>query len=225
MMFDNEERKLERLNSGFTDLISARTYNMIIGLVLAYGLLLNAFIVMYCSNFFRSINYLIFLIGYFICCFAGITIANVSRNPAISFLGYNLVVLPIGGLLSIFVPEFYIQDIIYAAFLTGVIMIVMTLLATIKPSLFANMGPALFISLFLGLIAEIIALLFGYAGSIFNWLFVIIFSLYVGYDWMKAQAYPKTIDNAVDSSLDIYLDIINLFVRLLSILGKSKSRK
>ena len=223
-MFDNEERKLERLNSGLFDSISTRTYNMIIGLVLAYGLLLNAVIVMFCSDLFRSINYLIFLIGYFICCFAGIAITEVSENPIISFIGYNLVVLPIGGLLSIFVPEFYIQDIISAALLTAIIIGVMTMIAMIKPSLFANMGPTLFISLILGLISEIIALLLGYAGSVFNWLFVILFSLYIGYDWTRAQEYPKTIDNAVDSSLDIYLDIINLFIRLLSILGKNKSR-
>ena len=34
-------------------------------------------------------------------------------------------------------------------------------------------------------------------------------------DWAKAQEKPKTLDNAVDSAVDLYLDIINLFVRLL----------
>ncbi|MCR5192464.1 MAG: Bax inhibitor-1 family protein, partial [Bacteroidales bacterium] len=47
-----------------------------------------------------------------------------------------------------------------------------------------------------------------------------LFSGYIGYDVAKSQAYPKTLDNAVDSALDIYLDIINLFIRLLSILGR-----
>lgn len=223
-MFDNNERKLERLNSGLVDEISTRAYNFIIGAVLAYGLIINAAMVMLFSDFFRSINYWVFLIAYFICGIAGIFISKGSSSPIISFIGYNLVVLPIGGLLSIFVPYYYIQDIISAALVTAIVMAIMTTIATIWPHLFAGMGTTLFISLTLGLIAEIIALLFGYAGNIFNWLFVIVFSLYVGYDWTKAQAYPKTIDNAVDSSLDIYLDIINLFIRLLSILSKSKSR-
>ena len=40
--------------------------------------------------------------------------------------------------------------------------------------------------------------------------------------------YPKTLDNAVDSALDIYLDVINLFLRILRILGSrggSSSRR
>ena len=224
-MFDNNDRKVARLSSGLMDEISATTYNLIIGIVIAYGLILNAVIVMNFSWFFRSMNYIVFLIGYFVSCIVGTVIAVSSTNPLISFLGYNLVVLPVGGLLSIFVPEYYVQDIISAAVVTGIVVGVMTLLATVKPSIFAGLGRTLLVSLGLGIVAEIIALILGYSGNIFSWFFVILFSAYVGYDWMKAQAYPKTVDNAVDSSLDIYLDIINIFVRLLSILGKSKSRR
>ena len=32
--------------------------------------------------------------------------------------------------------------------------------------------------------------------------------------------YPKTVDNAVDCALDIYLDIINIFIRLLALLSR-----
>jgi FtsH-binding integral membrane protein len=42
----------------------------------------------------------------------------------------------------------------------------------------------------------------------------------MGFDWYRAQAYPKTVDNAIDSAVDLYLDIINLFIRLLEIFGK-----
>ena len=49
----------------------------------------------------------------------------------------------------------------------------------------------------------------------------VIFALYIGYDWVKAQQYVHTLDNAVDSALDIYMDIINLFLRVLMILGRN----
>jgi FtsH-binding integral membrane protein len=39
----------------------------------------------------------------------------------------------------------------------------------------------------------------------------------------RAQRYPKTADNAVDCAVDIYLDIINLFLRLLRILGRRRN--
>lgn len=224
-MFDNAERKMMRLNSRVSDEVSASVYNLIIGATLAYGLILNAVIVMNFSEVFMRMNPWVLIIGYFVSCIAGIFIANGSDNPVVSFIGYNLVVLPIGALLSVSVPTYYVEDIISAAMVTGIIVSVMTILATVMPNLFVGMGRTLFISLTLGLVAQIIAMLFGYSGNLFNWFFVIIFTLYVGYDWTKAQSYPKTIDNAVDSSLDIYLDIINLFIRLLAIMGNSKSRR
>ena len=49
-----------------------------------------------------------------------------------------------------------------------------------------------------------------------------IFSLYIGFDWSRAQVMSKTLDNAVDAAVQIYLDIINLFIRLLKIMGKKK---
>ena len=46
-----------------------------------------------------------------------------------------------------------------------------------------------------------------------------LFSLYIGYDFYRSQQFAKTVDNAVDCALDIYLDIVNLFLALLRIFG------
>ena len=83
------------------------------------------------------------------------------------------------------------------------------------------MGRTLFIALLVGIVAELVAtFLFHYTGAAFDWIFVILFSAYIGYDVAKSQIYPKTVDNAVDCALDIYLDIINIFIRLLAILSR-----
>nr|MCR4832572.1 Bax inhibitor-1 family protein [Butyrivibrio sp.] len=74
-------------------------------------------------------------------------------------------------------------------------------------------------------IVELVLLILGVPQSILTWAGVGIFALYIGYDYWKAQQYPKTVDNAIDSALDIYLDIINLFLRILRILGGGKSSK
>ena len=74
------------------------------------------------------------------------------------------------------------------------------------------------------IVAEITALfLFPGTQNIFSWLGAILFALYIGHDHWKAQQFPKTLDNAVDSALDLYLDIINLFLRVLS--SKSSSSR
>lgn len=73
------------------------------------------------------------------------------------------------------------------------------------------------------LVCELVCLLFHIRQTITSWVAAGVFSLYIGYDFQRAQAYPKTADNAVDCALDIYLDIINLFLRILRILGSRGS--
>ena len=75
--------------------------------------------------------------------------------------------------------------------------------------------------LLIGLIfCEIILLIFHVDQIVTDWIAAGLFSLYIGYDIYRSQQFPKTLDNAVDSALDIYMDIANLFIRLLDILGR-----
>ena len=73
-------------------------------------------------------------------------------------------------------------------------------------------------------ICEVILLILGFSQEISDWIAAGLFSLYIGYDVWRSQQFPKTVDNAVDSALDIYLDIANLFIRILSIMGR-RNRK
>lgn len=218
-MLNNKKRKEERLHMiiDSNQEISENYYNLWLGGSIAYGIIMNVISVAFFEDFFLSINPWVFLILYFVSCITGTIIATKSQNPLFSFLGYNLIVLPIGGLLTICLREYKGIDIQSAMIVTGIIVAIMTFASIVKPSLFLGLGRTLFIGLSLGLIGQIIALLLGYGGNLFNWFFVILFSLYIAYDYAKAQEYPKTIDNAIDSAIDIYLDIINLFIRLLSI--------
>lgn len=223
-MLDARERKMARMNSGIPDFLPTRTYNLLIGLCILYGFVLNAVIVWTCGPLLARVNYLALIIGYFICCFIGILVTR-SPKPIMSFIGYNLVVIPIGAVVAVILPSYYIADILAAIVATGVVVLLMTALATAFPKFFAKLGGTLFLSLFISLIVQFIAYFLGYSGNLFNWIFVIIFSLYIGYDWHKAQVYPKTVDNAIDSALDLYLDIINLFLRLLQIFSRSRNRR
>ncbi len=50
----------------------------------------------------------------------------------------------------------------------------------------------------------------------------LLFTFYILFDWNRALRLRYTLDNAVDVSVAIYLDIVNLFLQLLRILGRSK---
>ena len=71
------------------------------------------------------------------------------------------------------------------------------------------------------LIAGLFMSLFHMYSSVYSYVVAIIFALYIGYDFWRSQQYPRTANNAVDCALDIYLDIINLFIRILEILGRN----
>lgn len=119
-------------------IVSDATYNLIIGLVLCWGLLINWLLVRYLDPaLILGIDFRLFLIAYFASCFYGVHLFNKSTDPAISFIGYNLVVIPFGLVVNVVVSR-------------------------------------------------------------------------------------KTVDNAVDSAAALYMDIINLFLRILRILGRRK---
>ena len=214
-----------RLEASYSaeELIGDRVYNGIMVGVLLWGLLVNVLLCVYVGDALRFINPLVFLIGYLVCAFVGVRIAARSRNPLISFLGYNLVVVPFGLVISIMVEAYggissaVVKDaFVYTMLITGG----MGALTMIAPSLFEKLGGALLGCLAGLLVCEILLLLFHVRQNVTDWIAAGIFSLYIGYDIHRSQQFAKTVDNAVDSALDIYLDVANLFIRLLEIMGK-----
>ena len=218
-------RKEERLNSGISDQISSSAFNAVMCATLFWGFLVNALMIGFWAepiyNFLSGISPWVTFGGYFVLSIIGILLSVKSDKPAISFLGFNLLVLPIGVMLCLLVPWMPIAIVNKALILTGLVTATMILLGLIRPQLFLGLGRTLFIALIVGILAEVLAtFVFHYTGAAFDWLFVIIFSAYIGYDIAKAQVYPKTVDNAIDCALDLYLDIVYLFIRLLSLLAR-----
>ena len=55
-----------------------------------------------------------------------------------------------------------------------------------------------------------------------DWIGVVIFGGLVIFDLNRAVRLPHTLDNAIDRAMAIYLDFINIFLRLLSLMGQKK---
>jgi FtsH-binding integral membrane protein len=131
------------------------------------------------------------------------------------------VVLPIGALLSLIVPAYTFDTVISAFAVTALLAAFMSILAIMYPRFFNSLVSILFLSLLVAFIYQLVAILCGFGTGVwYNWLIVLLFGAYVGLDISFAKNRPKTLDNAVDSACGLYLDLINLFVRLLAILGR-----
>jgi len=225
------KRREERLfYDGEDTLLDDRTYNIALGSVVMYGLVLNIILCAVLGNRMMYVNPLVLIIGYVVCCIAGVIISSKSHSPAISFIGYNLVVVPVGLVLSVTISGYVMAGagalIMQAIVYTTVTTAAMIALSVMFPDFFSKIGTIMLGVLVGFVLSEIIALIF-FPGSqnMFAWIGAGIFALYIGYDFWRAQQFPKTLDNAVDCALDIYLDIINLFLRILRILGSKGSRR
>lgn len=205
-------------------LVSPATYNLVIGLVLCWGFLVNWMIVRSVDPAaILRVNPWLFFGGYFASCLAGAYLFNSSHEPAISFLGYNLVVVPFGLVVNVVVSRYDPSLVLEAIRITAVVTMVMMGLGSIFPSFFQRIRGALTAALLSVIIVELVQIFFmGGSRSWTDWIVVAIFCGYIGYDWGRANAIPKTIDNAVDSAAAIYMDVINLFLRILRILSRSR---
>lgn len=196
-------------------------YNLAIGLILLYGFGINYLMVRFAAPYFLGMNPLLLVVAYFVLALIGILMSRFSDSPVLSFIGYTLVVVPLGMVLCVCLAGYGATIIANTAIVTVLASFIMMLCGTLFPRAFLSMGRALGIALFAVIIVELICglLLRLYLPTVWDVLVALIFCGYIGYDWANAQLRPHTLDNAIDACVSLYLDIINLFLRILSISG------
>jgi FtsH-binding integral membrane protein len=202
--------------------LAVRWYWATVGIVLSIGFLINYFIVTNVpAEVVTSINIWALLIGYFVCCIAGISLSAFSKNPLISFIGFLLVVVPIGFVITPFIQSVDPNIVANAALFTALLTIIMGAGGFLFPSLFKSLGGILFWALLAAIVVEVILLFMGVKQSFMDYIVALIFLGFIGYDFAEAQDDEPTMDAAVDRAVALYLDIINLFLRVLSIMASS----
>ncbi|WP_409286892.1 Bax inhibitor-1 family protein [Pseudomonas guariconensis] len=208
--------------TGRNHALSASTYNLVLGAVLLWGFGLNWWLVETVpADVVKAIHPIAFIIGYFASAMAGVFIIFSSKKPAFSFFGYNLIVVPIGLVLVMFIPGHSQENIIAAVRITTVLTAAMMILGTLFPSFFKRIEGALCAALIISIIVELVQIyLLKIDVALMDWIVAAIFCAYIGADWGRANQIERTLDNAIDSAASLYLDIINLFMRVLRIMAK-----
>lgn len=219
----NKEYRLERMNHYAGTQVNERTYNMTIGLTLLWGVLINIAMATVFASAILSLNYILVMVIYFVGTIGCSILVHKSSSPAVSFAGFTGMAISMGLLLTFYVTIFTGNSIAYAFIATALVTVIMMILSMLYPAFFQNLGRTLFISL-LGciLIEFVVGIIFHAPLTIIDYVVALIFCGYIGMDWNRAQQYPKNLDNAIDSAADIYLDVVNLFVRILAITGKRR---
>lgn len=132
--------------------------------------------------------------------------------------------LAISPLIDILTGAGYSGIVFQALGITAGLCLALTVYAWTTKRDFSGIGPFLFIAviglLLVGLLnffirSELLHMVYLYAG-------VIIFSGYMLFDVQQVKKYPDTIGNAVMLSINIYLNIYNLFLFILQLLMASR---
>lgn len=209
------------------DEISRSDFNALYMLFTLGGLCLTAVVAK--ATLLYQPNWLV-LIGVFVVSIIGIVIALSSTHWFISLIGFALVAGPFGALVGPVVNLYTEASVLRVAFVTGGLVTGLGIIGYIYPRSLESWGAWLFGGLLLLIIGQF-GLLFakaagfdiGTALTVTDWIGVALFSAYVIFDVNQAQRVPSTVDNAVDCALALYLDVINLFLRLLRLLGELKN--
>lgn len=213
------------------DLVSRRVFIAVMTGLVAFGIATSAVASTFSMSWkLDSMLILVLALGVLVVSIAGVFISVGSENPLVSFAGYLLVTIPFGVLLGPVIAQYTEASVVRILFLTTVVVVGLGLVGAIYPKSLEGWGSWLFGALllllfgliFLAPLARILNIPATEALNWMDWIGVVIFSAYVIYDLNRAMRIPSTMDNAVDSALAVYLDFVNLFIRLLSLFGKKK---
>lgn len=205
--------------------ISDNLFNAIMGAGLLFGFSINWMIVKYVPNtFFLNWDIRILVSIYVIFCVLGSFLFTEYDNPFISLIGYAIVAFPFGFVLNVAVSKYSSDIVINAIYATCCVTVGMTIVGILFPNFFKNLSQSLTIALSYAVLTEIVQYFaFGIHTNIFDWIVVFLFCGYIGYHWSIIVDKEKTVNNAIDSAAELYVNIVGLLIRFIG-LSSSTSR-
>jgi len=200
------------------DTMSRRGFYFALGCILTWGFFATHLVSQATATWQPSV--LTFLLVGLALPIIGILLSSFSGNAIISFIGFNLVVIPFGAILGPVLAHYELAHpgaVTRAALLTATVTALMGASGLLFPQFYKNIGGALFMALLCLLGVRILQMFVPNLQNVglIDYLAAGLFALYIGYDMWRASDIPATLDNAVDVAVSLYLDIINLFLSLL----------
>jgi len=223
----------DRRDDRTANTMSRRLYLLMVCFWTAAGIVFSAFASSFSQDWqiseWNIWGTLGFFLGILAVALLGVFISHSSDSPIVSVLGYALVAGPFGLMLGPVLAMYETSSIIKVLAITATVVIVLGLVGVFIPDDLAPWGLWLFGALLLLIGAQFLVPLLGAFGlpvdgamTVIDWVALVIFGALVIFDLNRAIRLPYTHDNAIDSAVAIYLDFINIFIRLLSLMGQKK---
>lgn len=171
-------------------------------------------------------------IGAFVVEIIGVIIATSAvkkQNVEMAVLGYALVALPMGALTGPILAHYTTVSIVKVLAITASMVVGLGAFGLFYPKSLASWGAWLFGALWVSIIGYLIVPIAGYFGAEtttamtwLDWGTVALFCGIIVFDFNQAARRAPTPANAILVALEIFLDFVNVFLRLLRLLGERK---
>ena len=220
--FVSEERR-----QGTGKPLSLRGYSLALTSLLFAGF----FVMGACASLFGNVDFLLLVIQHygafsilsFVGSIAGIFMmssAKRSQSVGLSLAGFGVFALTFGFMTSIVLLQYPVATISTAFMATAGITVVFACLGVAFPQVFTKVRGVLGACLLGLIVVELVMMLLRVDQGIVDFAVIAVFCGFIGYDFHKAMYDEPTLVNAVYNASELFLDVLNVFVRILSILGR-----
>jgi FtsH-binding integral membrane protein len=169
------------------------------------------------------------VVPYIGCGFIG-CVLGVSRNVPLQLIGYALIILPTGWIMGPLAKLYQFDSVIMAVWITVAVTVFLGIVGAMWHSSVAHWGGYLLTALLVLIIVELASIVMiiitGQKShlrqllAVTDWVAIAIFCGFVFYDMNQAVRMPSNASNAIYSAIAMYLNIINLWARILARTGK-----
>jgi FtsH-binding integral membrane protein len=223
----DEQLNLQDIKEGFIRKVYA-----ILGVQMAYTSLIVAAMTFNPSFGMAGVFYLnhqlLFLIP-LICVICGLSALKdkFPTNLILLFVLTTMISMPIGGVCFLYYSAGKGAIILSSVIVTSIVFFTLTAIVWIVGDKFSWMGKFLIVALVANIFFAFFAFLFGWSGMmvLYNVFGVLIFTGYILYDTNQIVNKVKLEDadtgTAIMGAVELYLDIVNLFMHILSLMGRS----
>ena len=170
-----------------------------------------------------------FSLGVLLVSICGVFIFTASDNWLVSLIGYALVAGPFGLFLGPVVSLYTPTSVLRVFVITAGIVVVLGLIGAIIPKSLESWGAWLLGGLLVLIVGQLAIPFAGFLGvniggalQVWDWVGIVLFAGLTVFDLNRAMRLPHTLDNAVDSAAAVFLDFLNIFIRLLELTGTLK---
>lgn len=206
--------------------LSRRAYNLIMGglVTLGFAIVGASGLIATSPGFLMAVyeNYLAVMLGSVVASFVGIGVlsAGMKREGfGMALAGYALVVCSMGFTTGLILPFYDLPTIANAFVGTMLIAALFTLLGSTFPAFFARIQSTILFAMLALLVVSTVTALMGMDMGWLDYAVILVFCGFIGWDTYRAQQCEPTVKMAIFNAVQIWLDLVNVFIRILSILG------